>query len=386
MDIALSVAAFLLSIVGIVGCIVPALPGVVLSYAGLLCAYFTSYSSMSPAAIWLWLAITVAVSVADYFLPAWMTRRFGGSRSGAIGATVGVFAGFFFFPPVGIILGPFFGAVLGEPAQRPPRRGQGVSGRHRLVPLVRRRHGHQTRGGDRHVRPCDGRHLPRRPGLVRNSFLTLSIMRKFLLFAVVIAAMLAAACSKYKYETVAGDPLNTRIYTLDNGLKVYMSVNKEAPRIQTYIAVKVGGKNDPAETTGLAHYFEHLMFKGTQQFGTSDYAAEKPMLDEIESLFEVYRKTADEAERAAIYRRIDSISYEGTENRHSQRVRQGDVGHRRQRHQRLHVAGHDGLRRGHSLEPDRQLGQNPSRPFQESRDPRLPYRALRPFTRRRTCP
>ena len=114
MDRALSVAAFLLSIVGIVGCIVPALPGVVLSYAGLLCAYFTSYSSMSPAAIWLWLAITVAVSVADYFLPAWMTRRFGGSRSGAIGATVGVFAGFFFFPPVGIILGPFFGAVLGE--------------------------------------------------------------------------------------------------------------------------------------------------------------------------------------------------------------------------------------------------------------------------------
>ena len=112
MDIALSVAAFLLSIVGIVGCIVPALPGVVLSYAGLLCAYFTSYSSMSPAAIWLWLAITVAVSVADYFLPAWMTRRFGGSRSGAIGATVGVFAGFFFFPPVGIILGPFFGAFL----------------------------------------------------------------------------------------------------------------------------------------------------------------------------------------------------------------------------------------------------------------------------------
>ena len=102
------------SIGGIVGCIVPALPGVVLSYAGLLCAYFTSYSSMSPAAIWLWLAITVAVSVADYFLPAWMTRRFGGSRSGAIGATVGVFAGFFFFPPVGIILGPFFGAVLGE--------------------------------------------------------------------------------------------------------------------------------------------------------------------------------------------------------------------------------------------------------------------------------
>lgn len=137
-------------------------------------------------------------------------------------------------------------------------------------------------------------------------------MKKFLFLAVIVAAMLTAACSKYKYETVSGDPLKTRIYTLDNGLKVYMSVNKETPRIQTYIAVKVGGKNDPAETTGLAHYFEHLMFKGTQQFGTSDYAAEKPMLDEIENLFEVYRKTTDPAEREAIYHRIDSVSYEAS--------------------------------------------------------------------------
>ena len=136
---------------------------------------------------------------------------------------------------------------------------------------------------------------------------------KRILFPAVIAIMaLAASCSQYRYETVANDPLGTKIYTLDNGLKVYMSVNKETPRIQTYIAVKVGGKNDPSETTGLAHYFEHLMFKGTEQFGTSDYAAEKPMLDEIESLFEVYRKTSDETERNSIYRRIDSISYEAS--------------------------------------------------------------------------
>lgn len=114
MDITLSVAAFLLSIVGIAGCIIPGLPGTVLSYAGLLCAYFTSHSQMSAASIWIWLGITLAVTVADYFLPAWMTRRFGGSRAGAIGATVGVFAGFFLFPPLGIILGPFMGAVLGE--------------------------------------------------------------------------------------------------------------------------------------------------------------------------------------------------------------------------------------------------------------------------------
>ena len=122
-------------------------------------------------------------------------------------------------------------------------------------------------------------------------------------------ALLTVSCSPYKYETVKGDPLETKIYTLDNGLKVYMSVNEDTPRIKANIAVKVGGKNDPSETTGLAHYFEHLMFKGTEQFGTSDYAAEKPLLDQIEALFEVYRTTTDEVERAALYHKIDSISY-----------------------------------------------------------------------------
>lgn len=126
----------------------------------------------------------------------------------------------------------------------------------------------------------------------------------------ITAAVLAVSCgSKYSYESVKGDPLKARIYTLDNGLKVYMTVNKEMPRIQTYIAVRVGGKNDPAETTGLAHYFEHLMFKGTEQFGTQDYTSEKALLDQIEQQFEVYRRTADEGERRAIYKVIDSLSY-----------------------------------------------------------------------------
>ena len=75
------------------------------------------------------------------------------------------------------------------------------------------------------------------------------------------------------YESVPNDPMKTRIYTLDNGLKVYISVNKEKPRIQTYIAVRTGSRNDPAETTGLAHYLEHIMFKGTDKFGTSNYEA-----------------------------------------------------------------------------------------------------------------
>ena len=99
--------------------------------------------------------------------------------------------------------------------------------------------------------------------------------------------LLFRACNQ-AYERVPGDPMNTRIYTLDNGLKVYMTVNKDEPRIQTYVAVKVGAKNDPAETTGLAHYFEHLMFKGSKQFGTMNYEMDKPLLDKIEALFEEY--------------------------------------------------------------------------------------------------
>jgi predicted Zn-dependent peptidase len=123
---------------------------------------------------------------------------------------------------------------------------------------------------------------------------------------------MSACGGGYKYETVPNDPLKARIYTLDNGLKVYLSVNKSEPRIQTYITARVGGKNDPKETTGLAHYLEHLMFKGTDQFGTKDYASEQALLDQIEALYEVYRSTEDDAERKAIYRQIDSLSQEAS--------------------------------------------------------------------------
>ncbi|MDR1258401.1 MAG: insulinase family protein [Tannerellaceae bacterium] len=136
---------------------------------------------------------------------------------------------------------------------------------------------------------------------------------RYLLF--VLFAILLASCgtgSEYAYESVTGDPLKTRIYTLDNGLKVYLSVNKDNPRIQTFIGVRVGGKNDPSETTGLAHYFEHLMFKGTKNFGTSDYAAEELLLNKIEALFETYRQTTGDEERKAIYAQIDSVSQEAS--------------------------------------------------------------------------
>ena len=182
MDITLSIAAFALSILGIIGCIVPALPGVALSYAGLLCAWFTSYSQMTSGAIWLWLAVTVAVSAADYFLPAWMTRRFGGSRSGAIGATAGVFAGFFLFPPVGIILGPFAGAVLGELLNDRSDVPKAFLVGFGSFLCIRRRHGRQAgRLGQACSIHVAADTYPARPGLVRNHIfqhLTISAYEK----------------------------------------------------------------------------------------------------------------------------------------------------------------------------------------------------------------
>lgn len=140
-------------------------------------------------------------------------------------------------------------------------------------------------------------------------------MKKFniILFLTIFLMMTESAMTQkgpvFAYDSVPGDPMKVHIYTLSNGLKVFLSVYRDAPRIQTYIAVHTGSKMDPPETTGLAHYFEHMMFKGTQHYGTSDWAAEKPMITEIENLFEKYRKEKDEKKRAEIYHRIDSLSY-----------------------------------------------------------------------------
>jgi predicted Zn-dependent peptidase len=144
-------------------------------------------------------------------------------------------------------------------------------------------------------------------------------MKKYLSLSVsallLASSLIFGSCQKsaeYSYETVPNDPLKAKIYTLPNGLKIYMTVNKDEPRIQTYIAVRAGAKNDPAETTGQAHYFEHLMFKGTESYGTMNYEAEKPYLDQIEELFETYRHTTDEGERRALYHVIDSVSHEAS--------------------------------------------------------------------------
>ena len=131
---------------------------------------------------------------------------------------------------------------------------------------------------------------------------------KTILFTLALTAISSVSAKDYHFTTVKGDAMQTRIYTLDNGLKVFMSVNKAQPRLQANIVVRTGSRNDPAETTGLAHYLEHLMFKGTQQFGTTDYAKEKPYLDEIERRYEHYRTLTDPAQRKSAYHEIDSVS------------------------------------------------------------------------------
>ncbi|MCW2263149.1 MULTISPECIES: M16 family metallopeptidase [Sphingobacterium] len=114
----------------------------------------------------------------------------------------------------------------------------------------------------------------------------------------------------YAYRYVTNDPVQTRFYKLKNGLTVILSPNAKQPRIQAYIATKAGSKTDPKEHTGLAHYLEHMLFKGTDKFGSLDWSKEKPLLDQVDNLYEKYNHSKDEAERTAIYKEIDRVSGE----------------------------------------------------------------------------
>ena len=112
----------------------------------------------------------------------------------------------------------------------------------------------------------------------------------------------------YEYEFVENDPLNLRTYTLKNGLKVYLSNNDIEPRAVGLIAVNAGSKDDPRDNTGLAHYLEHLMFKGTSKFGSINWEQESKYLQQIEDLFEKRKFENDETIRDIYYHQIDSIS------------------------------------------------------------------------------
>jgi predicted Zn-dependent peptidase len=117
-----------------------------------------------------------------------------------------------------------------------------------------------------------------------------------------------ATANGYSYKYVTNDPTKARFYTLKNGLTVILSPTSKDPRIQAYIAVKAGSKTDPSTNTGLAHYLEHMLFKGTDKYGTLDWSKESVELDKIDALYEQYNKSKDSTERKAIYKNIDEVS------------------------------------------------------------------------------
>jgi predicted Zn-dependent peptidase len=117
-----------------------------------------------------------------------------------------------------------------------------------------------------------------------------------------------ASSGGYTYRYVTNDPLQARLYTLPNGLTVLLTANHKEPRVAVRIAVRAGSNTDPRNHTGLAHYLEHLLFKGTDQFGSLDWNKEKPYLDQIDALYEQYNSTTDAGVRRKIYHRIDSVS------------------------------------------------------------------------------
>ncbi|MDR0228995.1 MAG: insulinase family protein [Flavobacteriaceae bacterium] len=112
----------------------------------------------------------------------------------------------------------------------------------------------------------------------------------------------------FTFEYVENDPAKARIYTLNNGLKVYLAQNHDEPRIQTYIPVRTGSNNDPEDSTGLAHYLEHMLFKGTSKMGTVNWEKEQVLIKQISDLYEQHKKETNVEKKKAIYKKIDEIS------------------------------------------------------------------------------
>lgn len=113
MDVVLLIVVCLCILTGIIGCIVPGLPGTPIAYAGLWIAQATEKVDFTWQTLLLWGIVTIVVSVLDYVVPAWGTKQFGGTKWGVWGSTIGVFVGLF-FGAVGVIIGPLAGAVIGE--------------------------------------------------------------------------------------------------------------------------------------------------------------------------------------------------------------------------------------------------------------------------------
>jgi len=113
MDILLLIAGIACLLIGLAGAVLP-LPGPPLSFAGLILLHISRFAEFSQTVLYTLGFVTIVIAVLDYYIPVWGTKKFGGTRSGAIGATVGMLAGFLFIPAIGIFVGTFLGAFLGE--------------------------------------------------------------------------------------------------------------------------------------------------------------------------------------------------------------------------------------------------------------------------------
>ena len=113
MDLMLLIIGVILGVVGLLGAVIPVLPGTILSYIGFMCVYFVDDSSISTLQLVLCGIVSIAVIVLDYILPGYFSKLFGGTKYGITGATIGTIVGMF-FGFVGIIIGPFVGAFIGE--------------------------------------------------------------------------------------------------------------------------------------------------------------------------------------------------------------------------------------------------------------------------------
>ena len=114
MDTFLIISGIILLLAGIAGCIFPFLPGPPLAYGSLILLQISTYKPFTENLLVIWALVTTAVVIADYYIPIWGTKKFGGTKGGVWGATVGLIVGIFFFPPLGLIVGPFIGAFAGE--------------------------------------------------------------------------------------------------------------------------------------------------------------------------------------------------------------------------------------------------------------------------------
>ncbi|WP_179351249.1 DUF456 domain-containing protein [Winogradskyella vidalii] len=118
MEIFLALIALLLMILGILGSFLPVIPGPLTSWAGLLVLHFTEGVDLSSSFLIITFIIALVIYVLDYIIPAIGTKRFGGSKAGMIGTTLGLIIGLLAPIPFGIIIGPFFGALIGEMIHR----------------------------------------------------------------------------------------------------------------------------------------------------------------------------------------------------------------------------------------------------------------------------